>query len=226
MTKILRSELYKLFKSPAPWGIMLGYFLICSLLVRDHYAQMSFFRAAAYPIPFMLFLQIALAIFMIGHEFDQRYLQSYVASGNKRSHIFLGKVLVYLLMSVGMSVLTLLIYGTVGKVLRGEAIPFENFLFLLPAFVGMCMVPAFLAFVFKDIGKTLGSGLVFYLVMIICVNKAGVSDKVVFLPFGQPFLVYGDIIPSDITSLILIDIAWITVLVVGSYIAFRKSDLK
>lgn len=226
MTKIIRAEFYKLFHGIAPWGIMLGYIFLCSILVRDHYDQMSFFRAAAYPIPFMLFLQIALAVYMIGHEFDQRFLQSYVASGNKRYQIFLGKLLVYLAVSVGMPLITVLIYGTVGQVTRGEAIPWASFLFLLPAFIGMSMVPAILAFIFKDIGKTLGSGLVFYLIMIICVNKAGVSDKVVYLPFGQPFLVYGDIVPSDITSLVLIDIAWIFVLVIGSYIAFRKSDLK
>lgn len=226
MSRIIKAELYKILHSPAPWGIAAGYFILVSILVPDHSGDVSFFRSSLYPIPFMIFMQIALALSMIGNEFDQRMLQGYVASGNKRFHIFLGKLLVYLLISTGMIVVTLLIHSLYGLITRGEAIPFGTILFLLPSFVGICMIPAFLAFVFKDIGRTLGSGLIFYLIMIVSLNNASISDKSVYLPFGHSLLAYKDILPSDLSGLLMIDAVWIIVLLTGSFLAFRRSDLK
>lgn len=227
MTKIIRAEFYKLSKSLAPWGISLGYFLLCSILVGDHSDMVGYMRSSLYPVPFMVFMHTALAIFMIGHEFDQRLLQSYVASGNKRTHIFFGKLISYLTVSMGMTIATLLIHCLMGLVTRGEVIEWETILFLIPSFLGICMLPAFLAFVFKDIGKTLGSGLVFYCIMMISLNTQGLSSKAVYLPYGHPILVYADqLIPSGRPLLLLIDLIWIAVLVTGSFIAFRRSDLK
>lgn len=226
MTKIIRAEIYKILHSPVPWGISIGYFILITILVPDHIEDVSFFRSSLYPIPFMIFMQIALALSMIGSEFDQRMLQGYVASGNGRGCIFLGKLLVYLLISTGMIVVTLLLHSLFGLFTRGEAIPFGTILFLLPSFVGICMVPAFLAFVFKDIGRTLGGGLIFYLIMLISLNNSAVNDKAIYLPYGHSLLAYKDILPSDLSGLLMIDAIWMVVLLTGSFLAFRRSDLK
>ena len=205
---------------------MLGYFLLCSILVKDRYDLVGYFKASLYPIPFLLFMHTALAIFMIGNEFDQRLIQGYVASGNRRINIFLGKLIAYLTVSLVMTVATLLIHSLMGLVKCGEAIPWGTILLLLPSFLGVSLFPAFLAFVFKDIGRTLGTGLISYIIMVFSLNTAPLSDKAVYLPYGHPLLVFADIVPGNITSLLLIDAVWITVLAAGSYIAFSRSDLK
>ena len=79
MTKVIRAEIYKLFHSFYLWGIGLGYLLVTTILVHDHIDEMSYLRSGMYPIPFMLFFIIALAIVMIGNEFDQRQLQDLIA---------------------------------------------------------------------------------------------------------------------------------------------------
>ena len=114
---------------------------------------------------------VALAIVMIGNEFDQRQIQGYIAAGHKRFEVFAGKLTVYLLGSVGIMLGTLLLDGLAGLLIRGEAIDFGTVLFLIPSFIAIAVVPAFFAFLFKDIGKTLGSGLVCFVLMIASVNK-------------------------------------------------------
>lgn len=227
MTKVIRAEIYKLFHSFYLWGIGLGYLLVTTILVHDHIDEMSYLRSGMYPIPFMLFFIIALAIVMIGNEFDQRQLQGYIASGHKRIEVFAGKLTVYLSGSVGIMLVTLLIDGLAGLLIRGETIDFGTILFLIPSFIAIAVVPAFFAFVFKDIGKTLGSGLVSFVLMILSLNTAGISDKAVYLPYGHSLLGYSEeLIPEDRTWLLLIDLVWIAVFVIGSYIVVRRSDLK
>ena len=226
MTKVIRAEIYKLFHSFQLWGIALGYLLLNSILVHDHTDEMSFMRSGMYPIPFLIFFVIALAIVMIGNEFDQRQIQGYIAAGHKRFEVFAGKLIVYLLGSVGIMLGTLLLDGLAGLLIRGEAIDFGTVLFLIPSFIAIAVVPAFFAFLFKDIGKTLGSGLITFVLILLSLNTKGISDKAIYLPYGHSLLGYAEEIPADKTGLLLIDIIWITVFVIGSYIAVRRSDLK
>ena len=226
MTKIIRAEIYKLFHSIYYWGIAGGYFLIVSLLVPDHSAKTSVLRSSMYPISFMIFMIFAFAIAMIGNVFDQRLIQTYIASGHKRSEVVSAKLIVFLGGSVGMMLGTLLIHGLVGMIFMGESIDFKTILILIPSFFAVCLVPACLAFVFKDIGKTLGSGLAYYVLMMFSLNTDGISDKAVYLPYGHSILAYFDLMPEDITGLLLIDAAWIAFFLTVSYIALSKSDLK
>ena len=63
--------------------------------------------------------------------------------------------------------------------------------------------------------------------MLLSLNTAGISDKAVYLPYGHSLLGYSEeLIPEDRTWLLLIDLVWIAVFVIGSYIAVRRSDLK
>ena len=226
MTKVIRAEVYKIFHSFHLCGIALGYLFLNSILVHDHTDEMSFMRSGMYPIPFLIFFMVALAIVMIGNEFDQRQIQGYIAAGHKRFEVFAGKLTVYLLGSVGIMLGTLLLDGLAGLLIRGEAIDFGMVLFLIPSFIAIAVVPAFFAFLFKDIGKTLGSGLVCFVLMIASVNTAGISDKAVYLPYGHSLLGYSEALPADRTGLLLLDLAWIAVFVIGSYVAVCRSDLK
>ena len=226
MTKVIRAEVYKIFHSFHLWGIALGYLFLNSILVHDHTDEMSFMRSGMYPIPFLIFFMVALAIVMIGNEFDQRQIQGYIAAGHKRFEVFAGKLTVYLLGSVGIMLGTLLLDGFAGLLLRGETIDFGTVLFLIPSFIAIAVVPAFFAFLFKDIGKTLGSGLITFVLMIASVNTSGIREHAVYLPYGHSLLGYAEMLPADKTGLLLIDLAWIAVFVIGSYIAVRRSDLK
>lgn len=226
MTKVIKAEIYKLFHSFYLWGIGLAYLFVTTILVHDHMDEMSYLRSGMYPVPFMILFIIALAIVMIGNEFDQRQIQAYIAAGHKRIEVFAGKLIVYLSGSVGMMLVTLLLDGLAGLLIRGEAIDFGTVLFLIPSFIAIAVVPAFFAFVFKDIGKTLGSGLVCFALMLFSLNTAGISDKAVYLPYGHSLLGYSEALPADKTGLLLLDLAWIAVFVIGSYIAVCRSNLK
>ncbi len=226
MTKVIRAEVYKIFHSFRYWGIALGYFGLASILVRDHIGVMTYLRSGMYPIPFLLLFVIALAVAMIGNEFDQRQIQGYIAAGNKRIEVFLAKLIVFVVFNAGMMTITLLIHGLMGLLIRGEAIDFGTVLFLIPSFIAISVVPAFFAFVFKDIGKTLGSGLIFFLMMVVSLNTPAISGKAAWLPYGHSLLAWTGELPADRTLLLLVDLVWIAVFVTGSYIAVRRSDLK
>ena len=227
MTKVIRAEVYKLFHSFYYWGIALGYFAFASILTLDHINMTTYLRSSMYPISFMLFFVIGLAIVMIGNEFSQRQIQGYIAAGNKRIEVFGAKMFVYLACSVGMIVVTLLLHGLAGLIIRGEAIEFGTILFLIPSFIGICLIPAFFAFLFRDVGKTLGGGLVFYCIMLFTLNTKG-FEKFVYLPYGHSLLGWtGELQAApERTGLLLIDLAWIAVFLIGSYMAMRRSDLK
>ncbi|MBR4557012.1 MAG: hypothetical protein IKO15_05965, partial [Clostridiales bacterium] len=62
--------------------------------------------------------------------------------------------------------------------------------------------------------------------MLLSLNTAGISDKAVYLPYGHSLLGYSETLPADKTGLLLLDLVWIAVFVIGSYIAVRRSDLK
>lgn len=226
MTKVIKAEIYKLFHSFHLWGIALAYFALSSILVRDHIGQMSYLRSAMYPIPFLMLFIVALSIVMIGNEFDQRQIQSYIAAGHKRIEVFAGKLITYLSGSVGIMLISLLIHAATGKITRNESMDTSTILFLIPSFISIAVVPAFFAFLFKDIGKTLGCGLGSFVLMMVSLNTRGINDRAVLLPFGHPLLGYAEEIPADKTGLLIIDLIWIAVFVIGSYIAYRRSDLK
>ncbi|MBQ4271070.1 MAG: ABC transporter permease [Clostridiales bacterium] len=226
MTKLIRAEVYKLFRSLYLWGIWLAYLVFSATLAGDHIRDYTYLRSAIYPISFLLFLIVGLAAVCIGNEFNIRSIQAYVSSGHSRAGVFFAKTFIYSISALMINELTLLIISIVGWIVRGEAIDAGLMIRLAPSLLAMNLVPLFVAFLTKSSGKAMGFGCLAVALQTASVNTHGITEKAIYLPYGHTFTAFSEGELSHYPVIIAIDIVWILVFLTGSYLAFRRSDLK
>ena len=227
MTKLIKAEVYKFFHSPYLWGILLGYILLVSSLIPDYLRRgETCLEGSLYIGTFFTFMIVALAVTYLGNEFEQRVIQHYVTSGNSRNGVFFSKTFLFLLFGSLMMVSAPLVHSICGTVFGGEALDLLTIAALIPSFIATCTVPMFFAFLFKDVGKTLGSGLIFFILIIASLNTDGISEWAVYLPYAQRLLCLRGTFFENYPLLTAINLIWTAVFTAGSYLAFRHSDLK
>ncbi len=226
MTKLIRAEVYKLTHSLYPWGIWLAYLAFSAVLVRDHTGEFTYLRSAIYPITFLQFLIVGLSAVCLGNEFNLRVIQGCVSSGHSRAGVFCAKTFIYSISTLMINELTLLFFGIQGWMVRGETIDASLMIGMVPSLLAMNMVPLFVAFLSKSSGKAMGFGFLAYALQVASLNTPGITEKAVYLPYGHMFIAFWDGAFSHYPVILAIDIVWILLFLTGSYLAFRRSDLK
>ena len=226
MTKLIRAEVYKLTHSLYPWGIWLAYLAFSAVLVRDHTGEFTYLRSAIYPITFLQFLIVGLSAVCLGNEFNLRVIQGCVSSGHSRAGVFCAKTFIYSISTLMINELTLLFFGIQGWMVRGETIDASLMIGMVPSLLAMNMVPLFVAFLSKNSGKVMGFGCLAYALQVASLNTPGITEKAVYLPYGHMFIAFRDGAFSHYPVILAVDIVWILVFLTGSYLAFRRSDLK
>ena len=226
MTKLIRAEVYKLTHSLYPWGIWLAYLAFSAVLVRDHTGEFTYLRSAIYPITFLQFLIVGLSAVCLGNEFNLRVIQGCVSSGHSRAGVFCAKTFIYSISTLMINELTLLFFGIQGWMVRGETIDASLMIGMVPSLLAMNMVPLFVAFLSKNSGKAMGFGCLAYAFQVASLNTPGITEKAVYLPYGHMFIAFRDGAFSHYPVILAVDIVWILVFLTGSYLAFRRSDLK
>ena len=226
MTKLIRAEVYKLTHSLYPWGIWLAYLAFSAVLVRDHTGEFTYLRSAIYPITFLQFLIVGLSAVCLGNEFNLRVIQGCVSSGHSRAGVFCAKTFIYSISTLMINELTLLFLGIQGSTVRGETIDACLMIGMVPSLLAMNMVPLFVAFLSKNSGKAMGFGCLAYALQVASLNTPGITEKAVYLPYGHMFIAFRDGAFSHYPVILAVDIVWILVFLTGSYLAFRRSDLK
>lgn len=227
MTKLIRAEVYKLFHSLHLWLIGLAYLLLSSSLIPDYIRRgMSWFQSSIYVGWFFYFMLAALATTMIGVEFDHGVVRNLVSAGNSRLNVFLAKTLVFVASGTMVILLPLLVHSLLGCLISGEAIDLKTMLLLIPSFMATCMPFLFLGFLFRDTGRTLGVGLILFILKVISVNTPSIMKWAIYLPYGHRIQVYFGIFYDHLADGFIIDIIWIVVFLIASYAAFRRCDLK
>lgn len=232
VSNLLKSEFYKLVHSWYFWGIAGFNFLLSSVLLLDSTENASnLFLASLFNIPLLYFLTIVFAALFVGNDFGQRTLQTYLNAGHSRGQVLFAKMLTYQVACLGILLFPLLIHGILGSVCRNQHLQtadgnFFTILAIVFSVIAMCMLPFFLGFLFGDMGKTLAVPMVLFFLTIFILN--GDQSQVISraLPMGQLRLISLQQASTRTDNILFIDCLWITVLYIGAYLKFRRSDLK
>ena len=231
MLKIIKAECYKLFHSIYFPTIALTYlFLFTSNLFDSYRRTGNIFEASIRNIAFPYFLILTMGVCFFGSDFDQKTIAAYISAGHKRSEIFLGKAVVFMLASVFISAGSIFVHifasiPFIGKTLTAGYVA-ENMLVIVPSLFAMSAVAVLLGFVFKNVGGTLGGGIAVQIAVIAALNTKNSLFFMKYLPVGHSALIVLHKLEEPAIKYILISIVWISVCLIGGYVFFRRSDMK
>lgn len=232
MSNLLKTELYKLFHSRYFWGIGIFNLLLSSVLLLDSKGKTSnLFLASLYNTPLLYFLIIVFASLFVGNDFSGKTLHLYIMAGHKRNRVFLAKVIVYQIGCIIILALPLFIHELIRLFCTREtfiAIDGTLVTIVLTAFsmMAMCILPLFLAFIFRDIGRTLAVSMILFFLMIFFMNGNNAQEIMRILPMGQLRLISLQQLHSADIYIIVTDILWNFILCLGASIIFCRADLK
>ena len=114
----------------------------------------------------------------------------------------------------------LLLHSIIGTfVTKGALASIGIVVMVIASQFAMCLLPFFFAFIFRDIGKSMAVPMVLFFLMVFLMN----GDQV---PMGQLRLMA--LQQSNISGgqFMFSDFLWVLALCLGTYLWFRRSDLK
>ena len=191
MANLLRTEWYKLWHSWYFWGIGIFTFLLSSILLLDSKGKTSnLVMASLYNTPLLYFLIIVFIALFIGNDLGGRTLNAYLTAGHKRGYVFWAKVMVSQIGCILILTVPLLTHEIIGRFGMKERFPEISGTFtvafqILFVVITMCALPVVLAFVFRDMGKTLAVSMVLFFLMIFLMNGQHAESLIRILPMGQ-----------------------------------------
>ena len=231
MSNLLKTELYKLFHSWYFWGIgIFNLFLSTILLVDSKGKSSNLIMASLYNVPLLYFLIIVFIALFIGSDLGRRTLNTYITAGHKRSCILWAKVIVSQIGCIIILIFPLLMHGVISQFCMKEKFIWGDngytiLLVTLLAMITMCTLPIFLAFIFRDMGRTLAISMVLFFVMIFFMNSEYAQTIIKILPMGQLRLISLQKFYS-IDFFLLVDFLWNVILYMVAGNVFLHTDLK
>ena len=232
MSNLLKAELYKLFRSRYFGGIILFNFLLSSVLLLDSKSETSnLFFASLYNTPLLYFLIIVFASLFVGNDLCGKNLYTYITAGHKRGWVFLAKAVAYQIGCVIIFALPLFIHEFISLFYIKETFiaidgTFITILMITFSIIAMCILPLFLAFIFRDIGRTLAVSMVSFFMMIFLMNGDNAQCITKILPMGQLRLISLQQFHLANICFVVIDFLWIFILYLSASIIFCRTDLK
>ena len=231
MSNLLKTELYKLFHSWYFWGIGIFNLFLSTILLLDSKGKSSnLIMASLYNVPLLYFLIIVFIALFIGSDLGRRTLNTYITAGHKRSCILWAKVIVSQIGCIIILIFPLLMHGVISQFCMKEKFIWGDngytiLLVTLLAMITMCTLPIFLAFIFRDMGRTLAISMVLFFVMIFFMNSEYAQTIIKILPMGQLRLISLQKFYS-IDFFLLVDFLWNVVLYMVAGNVFLHTDLK
>ena len=231
MANLLRTEWYKLWHSWYFWGIGIFTFLLSSILLLDSKGKTSnLVMASLYNTPLLYFLIIVFIALFIGNDLGGRTLNAYLTAGHKRGYVFWAKVMVSQIGCILILTVPLLIHEIIGRFGMKERFPEISGTFtvafqILFVVITMCALPVVLAFVFRDMGKTLAVSMVLFFLMIFLMNGQHAESLIRILPMVQLRLIALQKLDRTTVPLSL-DFLWMFILYYSAGRIFLHADLK
>lgn len=231
MSNLLKTELYKLFYSWYFWGIGIFNLFLSTILLLDSKGKSSnLIMASLYNVPLLYFLIIVFIALFIGSDLGRRTLNTYITAGHKRSCILWAKVIVSQIGCIIILIFPLLMHGVISQFCMKEKFIWGDngytiLLVTLLAMITMCTLPIFLAFIFRDMGRTLAISMVLFFVMIFFMNSEYAQTIIKILPMGQLRLISLQKFYS-IDFFLLVDFLWNVILYMVAGNVFLHTDLK
>ena len=231
MSNLLKTELYKLFHSWYFWGLGIFNLFLSTILLLDSKGKSSnLIMASLYNVPLLYFLIIVFIALFIGSDLGRRTLNTYITAGHKRSCILWAKVIVSQIGCIIILIFPLLMHGVISQFCMKEKFIWGDngytiLLVTLLAMITMCTLPIFLAFIFRDMGRTLAISMVLFFVMIFFMNSEYAQTIIKILPMGQLRLISLQKFYS-IDFFLLVDFLWNVILYMVAGNVFLHTDLK
>ena len=231
MSNLLKTELYKLFHSWYFWGIGIFNLFLSTILLLDSKGKSSnLIMASLYNVPLLYFLIIVFIALFIVSDLGRRTLNTYITAGHKRSCILWAKVIVSQIGCIIILIFPLLMHGVISQFCMKEKFIWGDngytiLLVTLLAMITMCTLPIFLAFIFRDMGRTLAISMVLFFVMIFFMNSEYAQTIIKILPMGQLRLISLQKFYS-IDFFLLVDFLWNVILYMVAGNVFLHIDLK
>lgn len=255
MSNLLKAEQFKLRRNKTFWVLLLvsaGLSALLHLLVITDWWMMEntvFDKAGlkelnalgvfTLPLFFNLFVS-TLAGFYISNEFSQSgVIKNQIISGNKRSHIYLAKFIVFSLGAILIVAVVPLLTGFIEIILMGHSellssstlqflgISFTLFTLQLIAFTAII---ALIAVITEDSGKTIIISIVFTIIMF-AIEKLGKASFIewlyehsIFSQFTAVFQYH--ITDGDIMKAIMIALITLAVVLACGIWYFSKKEIK
>ena len=229
MSNLLKAEFYKLFHSWYFWGIGLFNLLLSSVLLLDSVGETSnLFFASIYNMPILYFLTIIFSALFVGNDFGRRTLQSYINAGHRRGKILFAKLVVHQIACMVILSFPLLLHSIIGTfVTKGALASIGIVVMVIASQFAMCLLPFFFAFIFRDIGKSMAVPMVLFFLMVFLMNgessAAYLTNYCLWASFGLWLLQQSNISGGQF---MFSDFLWVLALCLGTYLWFRRSDLK
>lgn len=255
MSNLFKAELFKLKRNKSFWVLCLTITGLSALLhyliiidwwqtsgsAFDKVGLRELNALSTFTVPLLFNLIVSsLAGFFISTEFSQSgVIKNQVISGNKRSHIFMVKYLVFSLGAIVVAILIPLVTGIIEVIIlgHGDILSFPNMLYLgrvlglfTLQFLGYTAIIMLLAIITEDSGKTIIFSVLFTIVMYV-VEKLPKStfinmvyENSIFHQFSEVFkyaMTNGEIIKSIIIALVTI----IIITMCGVFV-FKRKELK
>lgn len=187
----------------------------------------NLFFASIYNMPILYFLTIIFSALFVGNDFGGRTLQSYINAGHRRGKILFAKLVVHQIACMVILSFPLLLHSIIGTfVTKGALASIGIVVMVIASQFAMCLLPFFFAFIFRDIGKSMAVPMVLFFLMVFLMNGDQAQLISQILPMGQLRLMA--LQQSNISGgqFMFSDFLWVLALCLGTYLWFRRSDLK
>ncbi|HLR22304.1 MAG TPA: ABC transporter permease [Pseudogracilibacillus sp.] len=255
MTNLIKAETYKILRNKTFWGLIVsitGFSALLHLLVildwwlvsgtafdQTGLSDMNAVISFTMPLVFNLIVS-TLASFYIAKEFSQSgVIKNQIMSGNKRTHIFMSKYLVFSLGSIIVTLLIPFITAIVAVILFGqeEILTFSNLMYLGRAFslfalqfLSFTAIVLLIAIVTEDSGKTILFTLLFSVVMF-AIEKLITApfiktlyEHTIFNQFSEVFKV--TLTNGEIINAILVGVVSLILIILCGIIIINRKEIK
>lgn len=204
---------------------------------KAHVAKDEIISISFYCTCILTLFPILLGALSFGNDFINRTINNEVSAGHNRFKIFFCKVIVYF---IGVNFI-ILIAPFVNLTLNNYSLHsiHHEFIsegviliktFFITALLGMAAssVIIFIAFIFRDVGKTVGISVFMYILNIQMLASSSIKTTLLrFLPLSQMRLIlYRPLIKGQFEEAGLVSIATIIFFLAGSYLCFKRAELR
>ncbi|OMF91387.1 hypothetical protein [Paenibacillus sp. FSL R7-0337] len=231
---LIKAELYKLvhdksFFILSALSVMLGSFLMLDQGQLTGYDSVS---ASLYNAPILMLLTCVFGALYLGKDFADHTLYHMICAGHSRNHVFFSKAILFI---VGSNIILLLqpilsiAYNTGSHGWGGHSFGSDSSkviaLFFTTAVLNsaMCGISLLMAFICRDIGKTLSIPALIYFLNIFLLNGPNAKTIAHFIPLGQLRLLIED--SSSIGAALLVGIIFLMCFCLAAVRIFNRSEL-
>lgn len=233
MYNLLRAEFYKLWRKKSFWGVTGFSIILGTILMLDRKGLNSaedLFYASLYCTPVLYLVIIIFCALHVGEEFENRSIQAYLCAGHNRDCVLIAKAVSYLtacMIILTSPLLTALLTGVLLFGWNRTVLPEQLLSQAVLILIGICAMgglPFMLAFVFRDMGKTLAVPMTLFFLMIVALNgNRAIWD---FLPMGQLRLLSMERTAASMGGWFLVDGIWLVGCFWAAWLVFSHSELK